>query len=248
MEQPDEEAASAPKGPAGGPISERRLHGRLACELLLNGRAGTKRAPVRALDVSLSGARVVLPEELAQVREIVLSGKGVRSSSTVRAQVVWVQTGGDGEVTAGLHFLEDPSALEATWAHLHLRRHGNGLVPRPKRQQAQACSRMVSLQTSNKKVPTQAELVRLSPAAAQVDIPSPLHLGSSFWIDIPYDNKHKHLHVMTQVVYQQKRGHAWRVSLQFQVPDEARDHLVLHQILKELKDEGSGAGEPMVWI
>ena len=227
--------------------SERRRHGRLSCEIALSGRVGSRRGPVKALDLSVSGARVVLPNEFSESREIVLSTEGAQTSGTVRAQVVWVQRGEAGEVVAGLHFLEDPTQLETSWAHKHLRSQGG--ARRRRLHQARACERPVRLHCPGRKSEQMGQLVRLSVGGCMVDLNSYLHLGSRLSLDIPYGDGFKQLRIPAQVVHQQKKGRDWRMSLQFLLADEAREHVVLQQILAESKEQGDAAvSDPFLWI
>ena len=82
-----------------------------------------------------------------------------------------------------------------------------------------------------------------------VDLNSYLHLGSRLNLDIPYGDGFKQLRTPAQVVHQEKKGRDWRMSLQFLLADEAREHVVLQQILAESKEQGDAAvSDPFLWI
>ena len=57
--------------------SDRRRHDRVACQIALTGRTGNRQAPVTAVDLSPTGARVLLPADW-QGQSITLSGEGLR--------------------------------------------------------------------------------------------------------------------------------------------------------------------------
>jgi len=218
--------------PASQP-SDRRRHDRVTCQIALTGRAGTRQTPVTAVDLSLTGARVVLPADwLGQW--ITLSGQGLRNnSSTVRAQVVWKQPLETGEMLAGLHFLEDPARLGATWVTQSLRREG--MLRRRKHHYAVACDRPVIVSHPNHR-DLPARLVSLSASGADLEDMPYLPIGAVLQLFIPYDEHARRLKVQAQVVRQARKGRQWRLSLQLLLDDAAGEHTKLQRVLRELKD------------
>lgn len=206
----------------------------MTCQIALTGRAGTRQAAVTALDLSLTGARVVLPSDW-QGQWITLSGEGLRSNnSSVRAQVVWKQPLETGEVMAGLHFLEDPARLGATWVSQNL--HREGLVRRRKHHDAVTCDRPVIVShPSHRELP--ARLVSLSSSGAELEEMPYLPIGALLQLRVPYDEHTKLLRVQAQVVRQARKGRGWRLSLQLMLDEEAGAHLNLQRVLRELKTE-----------
>ncbi len=206
----------------------------MTCQIALTGRAGTREAAVTAVDLSLTGARVVLPSDW-QGQWITLSGEGLRSNnSSVRAQVVWKQPLETGEVMAGLHFLEDPARLGATWVSQNLGREGR--VRRRKHHHAVACDRPVLVShPSHRELP--ARLVSLSSSGAELmDMPY-LPIGALLQLRVPYDEHTKQFRVQAQVVRQARQGRGWRLSLQLLLDEEAGAHLKLQRVLRELKTD-----------
>ena len=206
----------------------------MTCQIALTGRTGTRQAAVTAVDLSLTGARVVLPSDW-QGQWITLSGEGLRSNnSSVRAQVVWKQPLETGEVMAGLHFLEDPARLGATWVSQNLGREG--WVRRRKHHHAVACDRPVLVShPSHRELP--ARLVSLSSSGAELmDMPY-LPIGALLQLRVPYDEHTKQFRVQAQVVRQARQGRGWRLSLQLMLDEEAGAHLKLQRVLRELKTD-----------
>lgn len=223
--------APAPRSDASQP-SDRRRHDRVSCQISLTGKAGTRQASVTAVDLSLTGARVVLPADwLGQW--ITLSGEGLRSDrSSVRAQVVWKQPLESGEIMAGLHFLEDPARLGATWVTQSLRREG--MVRRRKHHNAVACDRpVIATHPSHRELP--ARLVSLSATGAELEEMPYLPIGAMLRLVVPYDEHSKRFLVQAQVVRQARKGRHWRLSLQLLMDDQAGDHMKLQRVLRELK-------------
>lgn len=213
--------------------SDRRRHDRVACQIALTGRTGNRQAPVTAVDLSPTGARVLLPADW-QGQSITLSGEGLRdTSSSVRAQVVWRQPLESGQMLAGLHFLEDPARLGATWVTQSLRREG--MLRRRKQHHAVACDRPILVShPTHKDLP--ARLVSLSASGAELEDMPYLPIGAFVSLAIPYDEHTKRLKLEAQVVGQARKGRQWRLSLQLRLDEQACDHMKLQRVLRELKD------------
>jgi hypothetical protein len=135
---------------------------------------------------------------------------------------------------AGLHFLEDPARLGATWVSQSLRREG--MLRRRKHYNAVACDRPVIVShPSHRELP--ARLVSMSGTGAELEEMPYLPIGAVLRLIVPYDEHSKRLQIQAQVVRQARKGRQWRLSVQLLMDDQAGDHMKLQNVLRELKSD-----------
>ena len=209
--------------------SDRRRHDRMTCEIPLTGRNGRQQAQVTAVDLSLTGARVVIPGDW-RGQWITLSGEGLRknANSTVRCQVVWQQVLASGEVLAGIHFLEDPTKLGPTWVNVNLRRQG--LVRRRQQYWAVPCDRLIQVGLSGCREMLEGRLVSLSAAGAELEDVPYWPIGTQLRLELP-------ARFQAQVIGQARKSGGWRISLQLLLAEDSADQRRLQGVLQELQAE-----------
>ena len=204
---------------------DRRNHARRNCEITLTSRIGVERASVTASDISSTGARIVMPAQFSKAKEIVLSGEILRTTNSIRAQIVWVRPQADGMVLAGVRFLEKPSRLQSSWAASHMGARTNAAPVE--------CDIEVSLRAPGWTGPESARLRLLEADGATLECVRHLHMDAKFTLFLPYEEGEKVLQLACQVVHRQKSGANWLLSSQFSLSEKARERQILHHILTQ---------------
>ena len=209
---------------------DRRKHARRHCQITLSSRVGVQRATVTASDISSTGARLVMPAEFARSREIILSGPASKGGA-VRAQIVWVRPQEDGQVLAGVHFLEKSTRIYSSWASLYL----GAAAKTP----SVVCQLSVTLKAPGWPEPQEAVVRLLEADGVTLECPRYLHLAARFHFELPYEGGHKKLRLQCQVVQSRKRNSHYLVTAQFVLNEKARERQLLTNILRQMAKEDS---------